>query len=76
MEDGPENLWRWRSTRVASIGAPLGAAGAILWTGLVAGHVTRGCADHPCVTQRTSDLGPNVDYGGGTANTPVIGQKV
>jgi len=38
---------------------------------------TRGCAGHPCVTDRDHGvvLGPNFDYGGGTVGTPMLGQK-
>src|SRR5215207_10578007 len=38
---------------------------------------TRGCAGHPCVTDRDHGvvLGPKFDYGGGTVGTPMLGQK-
>jgi hypothetical protein len=47
--------------------------------GLGTGHMTRGCADHPCLTdgQQGETLDPNFDWDGGTVRgTPILGQKL
>jgi hypothetical protein len=81
IDDGQDNPWRWRSKLAYAIGipAPLVAAGAALAVGLGIGHMTRGCADLPCLTdgQRGETLGPNFDWDGGTVRgTPILQQKV
>jgi hypothetical protein len=76
-----DNPWRRRSklAYALGIGAPLAAGGAALALGLGIGHMTRGCADHPCLTdgQQGDTLGPNFDWDGGTVRgTPILGQKL
>jgi hypothetical protein len=75
----PDNPWRGRSKLAFAIGAPLATAGAALALGLGTGHMTRGCADHPCLTdgQQGETLDPNFDWDGGTVRgTPILGQKL
>src|SRR5215207_7259013 len=77
-DHAPEHdLWRWRSRSAFAIGGPAVAAGLVLGMNRPGINDTRGCAGHPCVTDRDHGvvLGPKFDYGGGTVGTPMLGQK-
>src|SRR5215207_797654 len=66
-DHAPEHdLWRWRSRSAFAIGGPAVAAGLVLGMNLPGINDTRGCAGHPCVTDRDTALS-----WGGTSTTAV-----